>query len=142
VILTDTGPLVALLDRDDPYHAACVDAAAHLPSEPLLSTWPCFTEAMHLLYAAGGWQYQVALWNMLSFGTAMLHEPTLAEVERMAGLMATYADQPMDLADASLIAAAESGSIKRVFTLDSHFRVYRLHDGSVLDVVPDSLTGR
>ena len=52
--LTDTGPLVALLDADDPYHAACVAASQHLPSGPLLTTWVCFTEAMYLLGAAGG----------------------------------------------------------------------------------------
>jgi uncharacterized protein len=46
--LTDTGPLVALLDADDPYHGACVAAAERLPSGPLLTTWVCFTEAMYL----------------------------------------------------------------------------------------------
>jgi uncharacterized protein len=50
-MLTDTGPLVALLDADDPYHAACVVALTGLPPEPLETTWPCFTEAMYLLGA-------------------------------------------------------------------------------------------
>ena len=41
----------------------------------------------------------------------------------------------MDLADASLIAAAESLSLSRVFTNDEDFFVYRLADGSALEVV-------
>ena len=49
MILTDTGPIVALLDSDDPYHSQCVAAAQRLPGEPFLTTWPCFTEAMYLL---------------------------------------------------------------------------------------------
>lgn len=50
--------------------------------------------------------------------------------------MAQYRDLPMDLADASLVAAAEATGWRRVFTLDRHFRAYRLRDGSTLDVVP------
>ncbi len=41
----------------------------------------------------------------------------------------------MDLADASLIAAAEALSLKRIFTIDSDFYVYRLADGSSLEVI-------
>jgi uncharacterized protein len=52
--LTDAGPLVALLDADDPYHAACIATAERLPTGPLLTTWVCFTEAMYLLGAVGG----------------------------------------------------------------------------------------
>lgn len=42
----------------------------------------------------------------------------------------------MDLADASLVAAAETLGITRVFTLDHHFRVYRLKNAQAFDVVP------
>jgi hypothetical protein len=52
--LTDTGPLVALLDADDPYHAAYVAGAERLPCGPLLTTWVCFAEVMYLLGAVGG----------------------------------------------------------------------------------------
>ncbi|HZT43445.1 MAG TPA: hypothetical protein VFA07_14860 [Chthonomonadaceae bacterium] len=41
----------------------------------------------------------------------------------------------MDLADASLIAVAESRDIRRLFTIDNDFYIYRLVDGSVLEVI-------
>ena len=54
LILTDTGPLVALLDRGDPAHTVCRDAVIHFPRQPFLTSWPCFTEAMYLPGGAGG----------------------------------------------------------------------------------------
>jgi len=42
----------------------------------------------------------------------------------------------MDLADASLVAVAERLGIKRLFTLDSDFYIYRLADGSALECIP------
>ena len=41
----------------------------------------------------------------------------------------------MDLADASLVVAAESRSLQQIFTIDDDFYVYRLSDGSTLDVI-------
>jgi len=134
--LTDTGPLVALLDADDSSHAACMAAAGRLPSGPLLTTWVCFTEAMYLLSSVGGYRYQAALWALCAAGRLALHDLTPAEADRMAMLMAQYRDTPMDLADASLVAVAESQGLRRVFTIDSDFYVYRLADGSALEVVP------
>lgn len=61
--LCDTGPLVALIDRDDARHARCVDVLGLLPPGPLLTTWPCFTEATYLLGRAGGFPAQEVLWN-------------------------------------------------------------------------------
>jgi predicted nucleic acid-binding protein len=44
--------------------------------------------------------------------------------------MGKYADQPMDLADASLIVAAESLKTRSVFTIDrSNFETYRIRRG-------------
>ena len=133
--LTDTGPLVALLDADDPYHAECVAALHRLPPDPLLTTWVCLTEAMYLLSEVGGYRYQTALWNLCASGRLVLHTLTSAEADRMAALMTQYRDAPMDLADASLVATAESRSMRRVFTVDTDFYIYRLVDGSALEVV-------
>jgi predicted nucleic acid-binding protein len=135
VILTDTGPLVALLDRDDPNHQAGLKAALALPSTPLLTTWPCFTEAMYLLGSVGGFQYQAPLWQMIGTNRLVLHEATVAERRRMSTLMETYRDRPMDLADASLVAVAESLSLRQVFSFDSDFNFYRLADGQVLELL-------
>ena len=134
--LTGTGPLVALLDKDDANHVACRQAAEQLPSGPLLTSWACFVEAMYLLGAVGGFAYQSELWGLQSKDRLVLYDLTMDEIRRMAGLMEKYQDTPMDLADASLVAMADNLSIRQIFTLDSDFRIYRLEDGSVLDIVP------
>ena len=58
------------------------------------------------------------------------------EVDRIAALMDKYQDKPMDLADASLVAAAENLGISRLFTLDSDFHIYRMSDSSAFTIVP------
>ena len=61
---------------------------------------------------------------------------TVEDLERMRALMERYADAPMDLADASLVALAEALNETLVFTLDDHFRAYRLRDRRAFQVVP------
>ena len=134
--LTDTGPLVALLNRNDPNHSTCIGTAKVLPSGPLVTTWPCFTEAMYLLHRAGGYAGQEALWRLVESGRLVLHGPGAAELGRMAELMGKYRDLPMDFADASVVAAAERLGTRQVFTLDRDFYVYRFADGSAVEVVP------
>jgi predicted nucleic acid-binding protein len=132
---TDTGPLVALINRNDPNHSRCVEARL-LPQEPLVTSWPCFTETMYLLHRAAGHEGQAALWRWRSDRRLLLLDLTADEVDRMAELMAKYRDRPMDLADASLVVAAERLCTRRVFTLDKDFHIYRLSDGTALMPVP------
>ena len=133
--LTDTGPIVALLDDDDSYHFDALDALNGLSDEVMLTTMPCLTEAMHFLENRGGHAYQAALWNLRTTGQLSLHICTQDELDRMAVLMEQYNDTPMSLADASLIAAAESLELRSVFTFDSDFYIYRLADGSALEII-------
>lgn len=131
--LCDTGPLVALVDRDDPYHQRCVAALPDV--EKLVSTWPCFTEAMHLLRRVGH-RAQDTLWGYLADGLIELDTAAESEWERMRALMRQYRDAPMDLADASLVAAAERLGIHRVFTIDRHFSAYRIQGQHAFEVIP------
>ena len=133
--LTDAGPLVALLDAGDQHHSDCIDALHRVPSFPLLTTWVCFAEAMYLLGEVGGFPYQAALWDLIWTGQLVLHDLTPEEVDRMTALMEQYRETPMDLADASPVAVAEGRSLSRVFTFDADFYVYRLVDGSALEVI-------
>jgi len=51
-------------------------------------------------------------------------------IKRAFDLMARYADHPMDLADASLIVAAETLATRRIFTIDRNdFSAYRIRRG-------------
>jgi predicted nucleic acid-binding protein len=134
--LCDTGPLIALIDAGDPGHATSVAALQRLPASPLLTTWPCLTEAMYLLRRAGGLPAQEGLWDYLANGLLALHLPIPNEWERMRALMRQYEDTPMDLADASLVAAAEVLNLRRVFTLDRHFHAYRIPGRQRFEVIP------
>jgi predicted nucleic acid-binding protein len=136
MILTDTGPLIALINKNDPNHQKCIQATTHLPAVKLVTTWPCFTEAMYLLFRAGRHPAQAQLWRWRAAERLVLHNATEDELDRMSILMERYNDRPMDLADASLVAAAEKIQMRRIFTLDSDFHVYRLVDGSAMECIP------
>ena len=135
MILTDAGPLVALIDRGEADHARCVAALAEV-TPPLVTTWPAFAEAMYLLGDAAGWSGQEPLWRMIERGELQLAEVSAAMLARMPALMEKYRDLPMDLADAALVALAEERGLSRIFSLDRDFRVYRLPRGRSFAVIP------
>jgi uncharacterized protein len=66
-----------------------------------------------------------------------IHAPTPDEVRRMREMMQQYHDLPMDLADASLVAMAETRQHFRIFTFDKHFYAYRSEDGRAMEVVSE-----
>ena len=135
--LTDTGPIFALVDpKGQPEQFTRCRAVILTIAVPLVTTWPCFAEAMYLTGKRGNWPMQKLVANLVSGGTLRLHTPSSEEIIRILHLMEQYADRPMDLADASLIALAETAGYTRIFSLDSDFYVYRLADGTALEVVP------
>jgi predicted nucleic acid-binding protein len=138
-ILVDAGPLVAILDRADPAHDACVETLAMLRGS-LVTVWPAFTEAMYLL--GGSWPGQRALWSRLEAGALSLAPLDEADVPRMRELMEKYRDPPMDLADAALVRVAERDALTDIFTLDRrHFSIYRPGRRRRFAIVPVSPRG-
>ena len=132
----DAGLLVALIDRGQgEVHRTCVAALKALTG-PFVTTWPCFTEAMYFLGDLKGWNGQKTLWQFIERGALRVHISTDSETQRMRVLMEKYSDTPMDLADASLVAIAESQGLHRIFTLDRDFGVYRINGTTAFEVVP------
>lgn len=134
MILVDAGPLVALVDAGDQYHARCVAALRGL-REPMGTVWPALTEAMYLL--ADLPKAQEALWEMIERGALTLLALGEGDVPRIRELMRKYSNRPMDLADAALLRVAEREGIRKIFTVDRRdFSVYRLHGRGRLILIP------
>jgi predicted nucleic acid-binding protein len=91
---------------------------------------------MHLLRPAGGWKAQAALWAMFERKILVPVDLPNRAVERTRILMAKYSDVPMSLADASLVSMAELRNLRRVFTLDSDFSVYRFRGRRTFELIP------
>jgi len=136
MILCDASPLFALVDTKQPAANARCKAVLPLLSRPLITTWPAYTEAMYLVYREGGWPLQRLLWRYVLTGQLIFHRADESEQKRMAELMEQYRNIPMDFADASLVTAAESLNISRIFTLDSDFFVYQRHGNQPFEVIP------
>ncbi|GHU05517.1 pilus biogenesis protein [Betaproteobacteria bacterium] len=122
-LLLDTGPLVALANRRDHHHAACVERLKDYRGR-LLTTWAVLTEFSHLCASV---EASLPFYRWIEKGGLELlplgHDELVAAIDWIE----RYADQPMDLADASLVIAALKTGCTRIWTLDRRdFETYRL----------------
>ena len=96
--------------------------------EPLQTTIPVITEAFHML--SPGSQGSDRLRDFISLGGLSISFMDTLSLQRAFELMEQYADHPMDLADASLIVAAEELKTRKIFTIDrDDFATYRIRRG-------------
>ncbi len=137
MILVDTGPLVALFDPRDAEHASCRTTLQTL-REPMVTTVSVLTEAFHMLGPASR-----GADNLRSFvqrGGLSVWFMDMSGLQRAFELMDQYADHPMDLADASLVVAAEVLPAHTIFTIDRRdfatYRVRRGHRSESLQMLP------
>ncbi len=121
-ILIDAGPLIALFDKSDSYHEKAISFLKTFKGR-LFTTWPVITEASHML--AFNVKVQIALLEWINRGGLYLIEMETYHITRLIELSEKFKDVPMDLADATLIVAAETNNIKEIATIDSDFYVYR-----------------
>lgn len=135
-ILVDTGPLVAILSREDEYHTDCVAALRDMPG-PLLSCWPVITEAAWLLRKSPSAVQQ--LLRSIDGGFLELLPLAGAEAEAIAVLMKRYEDIHPQLADVALVYLATREKIDTIFTLDQRdFSIYRSGRRTTFRIVPET----
>src|SRR5947207_11664626 len=103
-VACDAGPIIAILDKRDANHEACVDAlkSIHLP---MLTVWPVLSEAWYMIDGGSGPADDVLHWVEARHLRLLRINPP--DAARMRSLLVQYRDVPMDFADAALVAACE-----------------------------------
>jgi uncharacterized protein len=131
ITICDTGPLVAYLNRNDPYHSWAVSLMKQVRS-PMLTTEPVLTEVAYFLRTD---RMDVdPLFQLLERDALRLEFQVAAHWPRLRILMARY--DHMDLADASIVVMSERHRRSQVLTLDRRdFSVYRRNDRRVIDFI-------
>jgi uncharacterized protein len=125
MVIVDTGVLVALANENDKHHERAKEALRNL-KDRLITTWPVITETSHLLLARSSVKAQIRSLETYLSGAISLFDLETTHFPRMFRLMESYADLPMDLADASLVILAEHLGDGRILSTDERdFKTYR-----------------
>lgn len=120
--IIDSGPLIALFDKDDKYHKEVL-GFIKLFNGRLITTWAVVTEVTHML----GFNIEVQL-NFLKWielNAITIYQIQQDELTPMIKMMQKYSDIPMDLADSTLMYVAQKENIKNIISIDSDFDIYR-----------------
>ena len=134
--LIDTGAMLALLDKQDGWHHACVSAFAQMRL-PLLTSNAVLTELFHLVrHRKTGME---SAWRFVRSGAIEIAEIPQIELPLLHALMSRYWDRPMDFADATLVHMAARESLTTILTVDhDDFETYRLPGGRKFRILPAS----
>ena len=124
-LVLDTGPIVALLDADDPEHAPCI-AMVEEVNEDLVIPVPVLVEVdywLRKLFGPETWQTFV---EDIAGGAYRLHHIDEEDLVRAAELEADYDSLSLGFVDAAVIASCERLGETKVATLDRrHFSIVR-----------------
>jgi predicted nucleic acid-binding protein len=123
-IVVDSGPLIALFDGSDRYHAQAVAFIRGLRGR-LITNLPVITEVVYMLDFSPLAQRDFLLWAERAL---VIDTETTADMPRIRALLDKYADLPADFADASLVALCERLRLTEVPSVDADFTIYRARD--------------
>lgn len=136
MLLVDTNIWLAAADRRSRDHEICSRVFADHPGE-IAAPVPVIAETAWLLLDRGGPAAQSRFVNLVISGH--LQPITLDNDDwiRVGELIDAYADLPLDIIDASLIAAAERLELTTIATLDHRdFRVVRPRHCTAFELIP------
>ncbi len=131
--LVDTGALIALVDQREHWHQACSDAYDGMKL-PLLTTTAVLAEAFYFALKRG---FRRQMWQFVGLGSISVAQIANADLPALDTLMESYADRPMDFADATLVRVAEREGLKTILTIDhADFETYRIGRNAKFRVLP------
>ena len=136
-LVLDTGPILALLDADDPAHSSCV-ALLDDTDEPLVVVAPTLIEVDYWIRK----RLQPKVWSIfvedIARGAYRLEHLAADDLLRVAELETTYSDLDLGMVDASVITVCEKLGEKKVATLDQrHFRAVRPRHCDHFQLLPE-----
>ena len=136
MLIVDAGPLYAAAARRDRDHRRCVQLLAAAP-RPLVVPDLVVTEVSYLLSDRLGSHAELAFGRALA-AAELLVEPVLpSDWARVVELMERYADLPLGMVDASIVAIAERLGVRSIATLDRrHFAVVRPRHVTAFELLP------
>ena len=120
--LIDSGPLVALFNKDDHYHQDALKFIEWYRGE-FYSSIAVVTEVCYLLDFSVSVQLDFLKW--VNRGAVALDHFLSSDLSKIIRLTEKYHDVPMDFADSTLVAIGERLNIKQIATIDHDFYIYR-----------------
>jgi predicted nucleic acid-binding protein len=127
--LIDSGPLIALFDRDDAFHEPAKDFLRNYVGT-LHTSLAVITEVTHLLDFSV--RAQIDLLEWIRSGAVSIETIGCDDLNSICRMTAKYADLTMDFADATLVQIAEREKISNVVSIDRDFYIYRKSNRSCL----------
>jgi predicted nucleic acid-binding protein len=134
-LVVDTGVVYAALDRDDAVHDDCAALLGSGVTVAMPATVP--VELDWLGRTRGTPEASAALLMSILEGSVLVVNLDREDYERALSLMIQYADLPLTLVDASVVAVAERLEQDTIATLDRrHFSVVRPLHRDAFTLVP------
>jgi len=120
--IIDSGPLIALFDKNDSYHSKVLDFFKDFKGK-LITTWPVITEVSHML--CFNIKVQIDFLRWVELGALQIQNIEQHELSLIIKMISKYSNIPMDLADSTLMYVAHKEKIKNIISIDSDFDIYR-----------------
>ena len=131
-VLVDSGPLIALFNGGDRWHAPVLRWLQANPQSTLLSTWCVATEVCALLARRIHNDCALDFLRWVERGGLTLERAVDGSLTEVLRISERFASLPFDLADASVAEAAARLKIRHVISIDADFDVYRDRAGKPL----------
>lgn len=134
-VIVDPSALLAFFDSSEPDH----DAVSEVPdgADALVVSPYVVAELDYLVATRHGVDHELAVLEELAGGAWDLATFDEADLGAARGIIASYKDQQIGVADASIVVLAERYRTRTIASLDHrHFDVLRLLDFGSFEVLP------